>query len=143
MKILLGVTGGIAAYKSLLLTRLFVKAGYQVQVVMTAGAKEFIQPLSFQALSGNPVRDSLFDQDQESGMGHIELARWADQIVIAPASAETIAKLRMGRADNLLSTLCLATDKSIMLVPAMNQLMWSNDATQENVSLLKHVALMC
>ncbi len=137
MKILLGVTGGIAAYKSLLLTRLFVKAGYQVQVVMTAGAKEFIQPLSFQALSGNPVRDSLFDQDQESGMGHIELARWADQIVIAPASAETIAKLRMGRADNLLSTLCLATDKSIMLVPAMNQLMWSNDATQENVSLLK------
>ncbi len=137
MNILLGVTGGIAAYKSLLLTRLFVKAGYQVQVVMTAGAKEFIQPLSFQALSGNPVRDSLFDQNQEAGMGHIELARWADQIVIAPATAETIAKLRMGRAEDLLGTLCLVTDKPIMVVPAMNLLMWSNDATQENVSQLK------
>jgi len=137
MKILIGVTGGIAAYKSLELTRLFIKAGHEVQVVMTAGAKEFIQPLSFQALSGNPVRDSLFDANQEAGMGHIELARWADQIVIAPASAETLAKLRMGRADDLLTTLVLATDKPIMLAPAMNRLMWSNDATQENVAVLK------
>ena len=137
MKILLGITGGIAAYKSLELTRLFVKAGHQVQVVMTAGAKAFIQPLSFQALSGNPVRDSLFDCNQEAGMGHIELARWADQVVIAPASAETLAKLRMGRADDLLTTLCLATDKPIMVVPAMNRLMWSNEATQENIQVLK------
>jgi phosphopantothenoylcysteine decarboxylase/phosphopantothenate--cysteine ligase len=137
MKILLGVTGGIAAYKSLELTRLFIKAGFQVQVVMTSGAKEFIQPLSFQALSGHPVRDSLFDANQEAGMGHIELARWADQIVIAPTSAETLAKLRMGRADDLLTTLCLATEKPIMLTPAMNRLMWSNAATQDNVQVLK------
>ncbi len=137
MKILLGITGGIAAYKSLELTRLFVKTGHQVQVVMTSGAKAFIQPLSFQALSGNPVRDSLFDCHQEAGMGHIELARWADQIVIAPASAETLAKLRMGRADDLLTTLCLATEKPIMVAPAMNRLMWSNKATQENVQILK------
>lgn len=136
MKILLGVTGGIAAYKSLELTRLFIKAGFQVQVVMTSGAKEFIQPLSFQALSGNPVRDSLFDANQEAGMGHIELARWADQIVIAPTSAETLAKLRLGRADDLLTTLCLATDKPIMLAPAMNRLMWLNAATQDNVQVL-------
>jgi phosphopantothenoylcysteine decarboxylase/phosphopantothenate--cysteine ligase len=137
MKILLGVTGGIAAYKSLELTRLFIKAGFHVQVVMTSGAKEFIQPLSFQALSGNPVRDSLFDSNQEAGMGHIELARWADQIVIAPTSAETLAKLRMGRADDLLTTLCLATDNPIMLAPAMNRLMWLNEATQDNVQVLK------
>jgi len=137
MKILLGVTGGIAAYKSLELTRLFIKAGHEVQVVMTSGAKEFIQPLSFQALSGNPVRDSLFDANQEAGMGHIELARWADVIVIAPTSAETLAKFRMGRADDLLTTLILATDRPIVLAPAMNRLMWSNDATQENVAILK------
>ena len=137
MKVLLGVTGGIAAYKSLELTRLFIKAGHEVQVVMTSGAKEFIQPLSFQALSGNPVRDSLFDADQEAGMGHIELARWADVIVIAPTSAETLAKFRMGRADDLLTTLILATDKPIVLAPAMNRLMWSNEATQENVAVLK------
>lgn len=137
MKILIGVTGGIAAYKSLELTRLFIKAGHQVQVVMTSGAKEFIQPLSFQALSGTPVRDSLFDANQEAGMGHIELARWADVIVVAPASAETLAKFRMGRADDLLTTLILATDKPIVLAPAMNRLMWSNAATQENVAVLK------
>ncbi len=137
MKVLLGVTGGIAAYKSLELTRLFIKAGHEVQVVMTEGAKEFIQPLSFQALSGKPVRDSLFDANQEAGMGHIELARWADVIVIAPASAETLAKLRMGRADDLLTTLVLATDRPILVAPAMNRLMWANQATQENVTLLK------
>jgi len=105
MNILLGVTGGIAAYKSLELVRLCRKAGHEVQVVMTSGAKQFIQPLSFQALSGRPVRDQLFDNDQEAGMGHIELARWADSVVIAPCSAETLAKLRMGRADDLLTTL--------------------------------------
>lgn len=137
MKVLLGVTGGIAAYKALELTRLFVKNGHQVQVVMTQGAKEFIQPLSFQALSGHPVRDSLFDANQEAGMGHIELARWADVIVVAPTSAETLARFRMGRADNLLTTLVLATDKPILLAPAMNRLMWSNAATQENIDVLK------
>lgn len=136
MNILLGVTGGIAAYKSLELVRLFVKAGHDVQVVMTSGAKEFIQPLSFQALSGHPVRDSLFDVNQEAGMGHIELARWPDVIVIAPASAETLAKLRMGRADDLLTTLCLATDRPMLVAPAMNRLMWQNAATQENIELL-------
>ena len=137
MKVLLGVTGGIAAYKALELTRLFIKAGHEVQVVMTAGAKEFIQPLSFQALSGKPVRDSLFDANQEAGMGHIELARWADVIVVAPASAETLAKFRMGRADDLLTTLIVATDKPILVAPAMNRLMWQNAATQENISILK------
>lgn len=137
MKVLLGVTGGIAAYKSLELTRLYIKAGYEVQVVMTSGAKEFIQPLSFQALSGNPVRDSLFDANQEAGMGHIELARWADIIVIAPASAETLARLCHGRADDLLSTLVLASDRPILVAPAMNRLMWANAATQENIELLK------
>lgn len=137
MNIVLGVTGGIAAYKSLELVRLLRKAGHAVQVVMTSGAKQFIQPLSFQALSGRPVRDQLFDSDQEAGMGHIELARWADWVVIAPCSAETLAKLRMGRADDLLTTLCLATTQPILLAPAMNQQMWANAATQENVSVLK------
>jgi phosphopantothenoylcysteine decarboxylase/phosphopantothenate--cysteine ligase len=136
MKILIGVTGGIAAYKSLELVRLFIKAQHEVQVVMTDGAKEFIQPLSFQALSGKPVRDGVFNTEQEAGMGHIELARWADLIVIAPATAETIAKLRMGRADNLLTTICLATNKPIMLAPAMNSVMWKNEATIENIEVL-------
>jgi len=137
MKILIGVTGGIAAYKSLELVRLFVKNGHEVQVVMTEGAKSFIQPLSFQALSGKPVRDGVFDEQQEAGMGHIELARWADLIIVAPITAETLAKLRMGRADNLLTTLCLATNKPIMLAPAMNSVMWSNDATAENIEILQ------
>ncbi len=141
MQILIGVTGGIAAYKALELVRLFIKQGSQVQVVMTEGAKAFIQPLSFQALSGNPVRDSLFDENQEAGMGHIELARWADLIVIAPASAETMAKLRMGRANDLLTTLCLATEKPIMIAPSMNRLMWANEATQENVAVLRQRGL--
>lgn len=136
MKVVLGVCGGIAAYKSLELVRLFVKEGHTVQVVMTEGAKQFIQPLSFQALSGHPVRDSLFDPEQEAGMGHIELARWADVIVIAPATAESLAKLRVGRADDLITTVCLATDRPILVAPAMNRLMWQNAATQENVTLL-------
>nr|WP_305791383.1 bifunctional phosphopantothenoylcysteine decarboxylase/phosphopantothenate--cysteine ligase CoaBC [Thiomicrorhabdus sp. 6S3-12] len=137
MKILLAVTGGIAAYKSLELCRQFIKAGHQVQVVMTESAKAFIQPLSFQALSGSPVRDSLFDENQEAGMGHIDLARWADWIVVAPASANTLAKVRAGMADNLLTTLLLATDRPILMAPAMNRLMWQNPATQENIAVLK------
>ncbi|MGE4501544.1 MAG: bifunctional phosphopantothenoylcysteine decarboxylase/phosphopantothenate--cysteine ligase CoaBC [Thiomicrospira sp.] len=137
MKVLVGVTGGIAAYKALELVRLFIKAGHQVQVVMTAGAKQFIQPLSFQALCGHKVRDSLFDLEQEAGMGHIELARWADVIVIVPASADVLARLRVGMADDLLTTLCLATDRPIVFAPAMNRLMWANAATQENVQVLQ------
>lgn len=142
MKILVGVTGGIAAYKALELVRLFVKNGDEIQVVMTEGAKAFIQPLSFQALSGKPVRDGVFNTEQEAGMGHIELARWADLIVIAPATAETLAKLRMGRANDLLTTLILATDKPIMLAPAMNRFMWNNDATVENVAVLESRGLV-
>lgn len=142
MKILIGVTGGIAAYKALELVRLFIKNGDEVQVVMTEGAKAFIQPLSFQALSGKPVRDGVFNAEQEAGMGHIELARWADLIVIAPATAETLAKLRMGRANDLLTTLVLATDKPIMLAPAMNRFMWNNDATVENVAELESRGLV-
>lgn len=137
MKVLVGVSGGIAAYKALELVRLCVKAGYQVQVVMTEGAKQFIQPLSFQALCGHKVRDSLFDLEQEAGMGHIELARWADVIVIAPASADVLARLRAGMANDLLTTLCLATDRPIVFAPAMNRLMWSNAATQDNVAALQ------
>ncbi|MGC9386319.1 MAG: bifunctional phosphopantothenoylcysteine decarboxylase/phosphopantothenate--cysteine ligase CoaBC, partial [Hydrogenovibrio sp.] len=137
MKVLLGVTGGIAAYKALALVRLLVKAGHEVQVVMTEGAKAFVQPLSFQALSGRPVRDQLFDDTQEAGMGHIELARWPDAIVIAPCTAETLAKIRMGRADNLLTTLCLATDKPGWVAPAMNRLMWEKAATQDNLAVLQ------
>lgn len=136
MKILLGVSGGIAAYKALQLVRLLVKAGHQVQVVMTEGAKQFVQPLSFQALSGRSVRDSLFDLAQENGMGHIELARWPDLIVLAPVSANLLARLRVGMADDLLTTLCLASDRPILFAPAMNQLMWANSATQDNVAAL-------
>ncbi|WP_044410184.1 bifunctional phosphopantothenoylcysteine decarboxylase/phosphopantothenate--cysteine ligase CoaBC [Thiomicrospira microaerophila] len=137
MKILLGVSGGIAAYKALELVRLWMKAGHQVQVVMTEGAKQFIAPLSFQALSGQRVRDSLFDLAQEDAMGHIALARWPDVIVLAPASADLLARLRAGMADDLLTTLCLATDKPLVFAPAMNRLMWANAATQENVQLLQ------
>ena len=137
MKVLLGVSGGIAAYKALELVRLLVKADHQVQVVMTEGAKQFIQPLSFQALCGHKVRDSLFDLEQEAGMGHIELARWPDVILIAPASADILARLRIGMANDLLTTLCLATERPIMFAPAMNRLMWSNAATQDNVAALQ------
>ena len=136
-KLLLGITGGIAAYKAAELARLFVKAGWQVQVVMTRHATEFIAPLTFQALTGREVRGALFDAQHEAAMGHIELARWPDAIVIAPASANTLAKLAQGRADDLLSTLCLATDKPIWVVPAMNRLMWSNPATQDNLATLR------
>ncbi len=135
-RILLGITGGIAAYKSAELTRLLVKAGADVRVVMTQAATEFITPLTLQALSGNRVHTTLLDAEAEAGMGHIELARWPDLIVIAPTSANFIAKLADGRADDILSTLVLATKAPIAIAPAMNQAMWSNTATQTNLQIL-------
>jgi len=136
-KLLLGVTGGIAAYKAAELARLFVKAGWQVQVVMTAHAAEFITPLTFQALTGRETRGALFDPQHEAAMGHIELARWPDAVLIAPASANTLARLAHGLADDLLSTLCLATDKPLFVAPAMNRLMWAHAATQDNMARLR------
>ncbi|MGB1579895.1 MAG: bifunctional phosphopantothenoylcysteine decarboxylase/phosphopantothenate--cysteine ligase CoaBC, partial [Nevskiales bacterium] len=135
-RILLGVTGGIAAYKSADLVRRLREVGAEVQVVMTAGGKRFITPLTMQAVSGKPVRDELLDPAAEAGMGHIELARWADLILVAPASADFLARLAQGRADDLLATLCLATDAPIAVAPAMNRLMWANAATQANVQTL-------
>ena len=136
--ILLGVSGGIAAYKSAELVRELVRAQAQVRVVMTRSAKQFITPLTFQALSGNPVLSDEFENaESANGMDHIALARWADAILIAPASANTIAKLTHGGADDLLSTTCLATKAPLALAPAMNQAMWNNSATQDNVELLR------
>lgn len=134
--ILLGVTGGIAAYKSAELIRLLVRAGAEVRVVMTPSAREFVQPMTYQALSGHRVYTEIFDADADSAMDHIELARWADLVVIAPASANFIAKLRDGYADNLLLTLCLASKQTVAIAPAMNQQMYANDATQENIRAL-------
>lgn len=134
--ILLGVTGGIAAYKSADLARRLREAGAQVRVVMTRHAKEFITPLTMQAVSGHPVHDDLFDLKAEAAMGHIELARWADAIVIAPATADFIAHLMHGEASDLLTTLCLATKAPIAVAPAMNQGMWKNTLTKENVQAL-------
>jgi phosphopantothenoylcysteine decarboxylase/phosphopantothenate--cysteine ligase len=136
-RILLGVTGGIAAYKSAELVRRLRDRGAEVQVVMTAGARQFVTPLTFQALSGRPVRTDLWDADAEAAMGHIELARWADQVLIAPASADFLARLAHGFAGDLLTTLCLATDAPLSVAPAMNRLMWANSATQANVALLR------
>jgi len=134
--VLLGVTGGIAAYKSAELVRRLVERGAEVQVVMTASAREFIGATTFQALSGRPVRDSLWDSAAEAAMGHIELARWADIVLVAPASADFLARLAAGRADDLLATLCLATSAPIVVAPAMNQQMWANAATEANVATL-------
>jgi phosphopantothenoylcysteine decarboxylase/phosphopantothenate--cysteine ligase len=134
--ILLGVTGGIAAYKAAELVRLLRRAGAQVRVVMTRGATEFVTPLTFQALSGHPVRCELFDAAAEAGMDHIELARWAELVLVAPASADFLARLAAGRADDLLATLCLATPAPIALAPAMNQQMWRAAATRDNVQRL-------
>ena len=136
-KILLGITGGIAAYKSATLARRLIDAGATVKVVMSAGAQAFIQPLTFQALTGNTVHTDLLDPTAEAAMGHIELARWADCILIAPATANTLARVTHGMADDLLSTLCLATDAPLYVAPAMNRLMWSNPATQANCHVLK------
>jgi phosphopantothenoylcysteine decarboxylase/phosphopantothenate--cysteine ligase len=134
---LLGVSGGIAAYKAAELARLLIKAGAEVRVVMTRAATEFVAPMSFQALTGRPVRTELFDAAHEAAMGHIELARWADAIVIAPASANLLARLAHGLADDLLSTLCLAATAPLVVAPAMNQAMWGHPATQSNLELLR------
>ncbi|NLO81199.1 MAG: bifunctional phosphopantothenoylcysteine decarboxylase/phosphopantothenate--cysteine ligase CoaBC [Xanthomonadaceae bacterium] len=136
-KIVLGVTGGIAAYKSADLTRRLQDVGAEVRVVMTPAATQFVAPLTFQALSGNPVHLDLLDPAAEAAMGHIELARWADLVLVAPASADFMARLAHGLADDLLTTLCLATDAPIVLAPAMNRLMWRNPATRDNVALLQ------
>lgn len=133
-RIILGITGGIAAYKSAELCRLLIKAGADVRVVMTPGAQEFITPLTLQALSGNRVHTKLLDVEVEAAMGHIELARWADLILVAPASANFIARLAHGEADDLLTTLCLARRCPLALAPAMNQAMWSNAKTQQNLA---------
>lgn len=135
--ILLGISGGIAAYKSAELVRQLKTLGAQVRVVMTRGAQEFITPLTLQALSGNPVHCELLDAEAELGMGHIELARWADLLLIAPATADLLSRLATGRADDLLSTVALATPAPLVLAPAMNQQMWRDQATQDNVRLLE------
>jgi phosphopantothenoylcysteine decarboxylase/phosphopantothenate--cysteine ligase len=136
-QIIVGITGGIAAYKAAELVRLLQGAGASVRVVMTTAATEFITPLTLQALSGNPVHLDLLDTEAEAGMGHIELARWADAVVVAPASANFIARLSQGRADDLLTTLCLATTAPVVVAPAMNQAMWKNPATRDNCKLLR------
>ena len=135
-RILLGVTGGIAAYKSPDLVRRLMERGADVQVVMTAAAQRFVSPMSFQAVSGRPTRSDLWDDAAEAAMGHIELARWAQMVLVAPASADFIARLASGRADDLLATLCLATESPLVLAPAMNRVMWANKATQANVETL-------
>ncbi|MDH3945340.1 MAG: bifunctional phosphopantothenoylcysteine decarboxylase/phosphopantothenate--cysteine ligase CoaBC [Chromatiales bacterium] len=133
VKILLGVTGGVAAYKAPDLVRRLRERGAEVRVVMTAGAEQFVTPRTFQAVSGSPVRTSLWDEGAEAAMGHIELARWADKIVIAPASADFLARLTAGMADDLLATLCLAAEAPLYVAPAMNRVMWSNSATRDNI----------
>jgi phosphopantothenoylcysteine decarboxylase / phosphopantothenate---cysteine ligase len=135
-RVLIGVTGGIAAYKTADLVRRLRDAGAEVRVVMTRAAAEFITPLTLQAVSGHPVYQHLLDTDAEAGMGHIDLARWADVILIAPASANFIARLVQGRADDLLSAICLASAVPVAVAPAMNQQMWANAATQENLRTL-------
>lgn len=134
--IIVAVTGGIAAYKSAILVRRLKDYGFNVRVVMTHGAQAFITPLTFQALSGNPVYTELLDPEAEAGMGHIELARWADLVLVAPASCDTLAKFATGLADDLLSTLYLATKAPVWVAPAMNQQMWAAKATQRNLATL-------
>lgn len=136
-KIVLGISGGIAAYKTPELVRRLKEHGAEVRVVMTNGAKAFITPLTLQAVSGHHVSDSLLDTEAELAMGHIELAKWADLILIAPATADIIARITAGMANDLLSTLCLATDAPIAIAPAMNQQMWHAKATQQNIKTLK------
>jgi phosphopantothenoylcysteine decarboxylase/phosphopantothenate--cysteine ligase len=135
-RVLLGVTGGIAAYKSPDLVRRLRDRGAEVQVVMTSGATRFVTPITFQAVSGRPVRDGLWDVAAEAAMGHIELARWADLVLIAPASADFLARLTAGLADDLLATMCLATSAPIAVAPAMNKVMWDSAATRENMGRL-------
>lgn len=137
-RIVLGVSGGIAAYKAPDLVRRLRERGAEVQVVMTAGAQRFVTPTTFQAVAGREVRAELWDPAAEAAMGHIELARWADLILLAPATADLIARLSAGRADDLLTTLVLATEAKVALAPAMNRLMWSHPATQANITILRH-----
>ncbi len=141
-RVLLGVTGGIAAYKSADLVRRLKRAGFEVRVVMTRGAEEFLRPLTFQALSGYPVHRELFDEEAEAAMGHIELARWADLVLVAPATADFLARLRYGLGNDLLTTLCLATLAPTAVAPAMNQQMWAAGATQENIAVLRQRGVM-
>ena len=136
-RIILGITGGIAAYKSAEITRRLQDEGAEVRVVMTESAQEFIRPLTLQALSGNPVYTDLLDPEAEAAMGHIELARWADLVLIAPATANFVATLNQGSANDLISSICLATSAKVMVAPAMNQAMWSNAASQQNIANLK------
>ncbi|WP_280552838.1 bifunctional phosphopantothenoylcysteine decarboxylase/phosphopantothenate--cysteine ligase CoaBC [Halomonas sp. 25-S5] len=135
-RVLLGISAGIAAYKSAQLARLLTQAGCEVRVVMTEGAQAFITPLTLQALTGEAVRTSLLDPQAEAGMGHIELARWADTILIAPGTADLMARLAQGLADDLLTTLCLASEAETVMAPAMNQAMWRHPATQRNARQL-------
>lgn len=140
--ILVGISGGIAAYKSADLVRRLKEVGADVRVVMTEGAQRFITPLTLQAVSGNPVHTDLLDPAAEAAMGHIELARWADFVLVAPASANFMSRLAQGKADDLLSTLCLATQAPVALAPAMNRIMWSDLATQDNAATLRKHAMM-
>ncbi|MEM8492379.1 MAG: bifunctional phosphopantothenoylcysteine decarboxylase/phosphopantothenate--cysteine ligase CoaBC [Pseudomonadota bacterium] len=135
-RVLLAVCGGIAAYKSAQLVRELQRQGADVRVILTRGAREFVTPLTFQALSGNPVHDSLLDEEAERAMGHIELARWADLIIIAPATADCMARLAAGRADDLLGAVVLASPSPLLLAPAMNQQMWMHPATQASLNAL-------
>ena len=136
-RVLLCVTGGVAAYKAVELVRRLRDAGAEVQVAMTDAAQRFVGAQTFQAVSHLPVRTSLWDANAEAAMGHLELARWAQQVVVAPATANTIAKIAHGLADDLVSTLCLATEAPIAVAPAMNRVMWSHPATQANVATLQ------
>jgi phosphopantothenoylcysteine decarboxylase/phosphopantothenate--cysteine ligase len=136
-RVLLGVTGGIAAYKSPDLVRRLIERGAEVQVVMTEAAQRFVSPMTFQAVSGRTVRSGLWDEAAEAAMGHIELARWAQLVLVAPATADFIARLAGGRADDLLTTLCVATEAPVVIAPAMNRVMWANKATQSNISVLE------
>ncbi|HTR58084.1 MAG TPA: flavoprotein, partial [Casimicrobiaceae bacterium] len=136
-RVVLGLTGGIAAYKAAELTRLLVKEGIAVDAVMTEGATRFIAPTTLQALSGHPVLTNLWESGAQNAMGHIDLSRGADAIVVAPASADFIAKLANGHADDLLSTLCLARNCPLLVAPTMNVQMWNNPATQRNVAQMR------
>lgn len=138
-RILLGISGGIAAYKSAELVRHLKRAGADVRVIMTSGAMEFMTPLTLQALSGNPVHHALLDPEAEAGMGHIELAKWADLLLIAPASANLLSRLAQGMGNDLLTTVCLATDAPLCIAPAMNQAMWRDPMTQANMARLQEL----
>ena len=136
-KIVLGISGGIAAYKTPELVRLLKKRGAEVQAVLTRSAKEFVTETTLQAVSGAPVRENLWDKEAEAAMGHIELARWADLVLIAPATAEIMSRLALGAAPDLLTTLCLATEAPIVVAPAMNHIMWADSGVQDNCRVLK------